>query len=240
MSKGVYERKSFSDEHKRNIGKANIGEKYPKEKYPDFGNRNKSTWLKGLTKETDERVAKIAESAIKTWNIPETKAKASKSALKKFEDPEERKKLSKIMAIVMNKPEVKERHKKAMIIAMKNNWQDSEYKEKQIKAIFKGRNRKPNKLEQFFNKITLSIIRYVGNGQFFIVTKNKTHNPDFKISNQRKIIELWGNYWHKGEDIKELIKEYAEVNWECKIFWESEVYNDTERVLEDTMKFIEY
>jgi very-short-patch-repair endonuclease len=86
--------------------------------------------------------------------------------------------------------------------------------------------------------LTPNCIRYVGNFDFWVVTKNRTHNPDFKIKGQKKIIELFGDYWHKGEDLDELIKEYSEAGWKCIIFWENEVYNDTKRVLQKTLRFI--
>lgn len=193
------------------------------------------SWSKGLTKETDERVTKISEAL---------KSKPSGSKGKKF--PKEKypnygmrnKKHSRETKVKESKShkdkKYDEKHRRKISESKKKIWQDPEFQ--RIMAI--ARVLKPNKLEQFFDELTPKYIYYVGNFTFFIVTKKQTHNPDFKIKGQRKIIELFGNYWHKGEDPKELIKEYAEAGWECKIFWEKEVYDNTEKILKETLEFI--
>jgi len=153
-------------------------------------------WIKGLTKETDERVAKQAKNIKEALGRPEVKAKISENSLKNWANPE---------------------YQKMMAIA---------------RAL------KPNKLERIFDNLTPNNIRYVGDLSFWIVTKKGTRNPDFKVKDQRKIIELFGDYWHEGENPKDKIKEYTEVGWSCIIFWENEVYNETKRVLKETLEFV--
>ena len=55
-----------------------------------------------------------------------------------------------------------------------------------------------------------------------------TYNPDFIIEGQKMVIELFGDYWHKGENPKDRIKEYDDVGYKCLILWESEIYDKTE------------
>ena len=38
--------------------------------------------------------------------------------------------------------------------------------------------------------------------------------------------------------IEDLIKDYREIGFDCIIFWESDVYTNTNTVLEKTLKFI--
>lgn len=254
---GVYER---TEEHKKKLRKPHHGSGVYK--------RTKPIWNKDLTKETDKRVAKMAKNISKSltkyyenpkerekqskrikivMNKPEVKIKiskgqikrfkdlkerekASKIALKRFQDPKEREKQSKRMIEAQNRPEAKEKKKKNTT----KSWTDPEFQKKQAIA----RVLKPNNLELFFDELTPDIVRYVGNLQFFIVTNKRTHNPDFKVHNRKKIIELFGDYWHKGKDPAALIEEYNEAGWKCLIFWENEIYNEPKKVLEEVLEFI--
>lgn len=143
----------------------------------------------------------------------ETKEKISKTKKKGWQDPI-----------------VRERYIKARL----KRWQNPEFQ----KMMAIAHSLKPNKLEQFFDERTSDYVHYVGNFAFFIVTKRGTRNPDFKVKDQKKVIELFGDYWHKGEDPKELIREYAEIGWKCIVFWEHEIFNNIEQILEKTLKFI--
>jgi len=120
---------------------------------------------------------------------------------------------------------------------MKNKWKNFEYRIKQLKKMRLYSS--PNNLEVFFNELTPNEIYFVGNGDIWITLKNnKIKNPDFKVKGQKKIIELFGDYWHKGDNPEDLIKDYREIGFDCIIFWESDVYTNTNTVLEKTLKFI--
>lgn len=184
-------------------------------------------WNRGLTKETNEKLKiaggnqKLTKAKMEIISWCKGLTKETDARLKKISDK---------LKITLQKPEIK---KQRSIIAA-NLWKNPEYQQKMAKALFL----KPNKLEQFFNEITPDCVRYTGDGQFFIITKKRTHNPDCKIKGQKKVIELFGEYWHKKEELEELIKEYAEVDWECLILWESEIYNETEKVKKQVDDFI--
>jgi len=47
--------------------------------------------------------------------------------------------------------------------------------------------------------------------------------PDYVKSDTKEIIEVWGNYWHQGEDPQEMINWYASYRLACKVVWENEV-----------------
>lgn len=210
---GVYERTS---EHGRNISKSLV-KRYREPEYQEM-------MLKALNRpEVKERHRKAMKAA---YNYPEVREKKSEMMTELWANPEHRE----MMVIAHNKQEAKEKHSKAQL----KNWQDSEYQKKMVE----GRTLKPNNLERIFDELTPECVEYIGDWQFFINTKNKTHNPDFKIKGQNKIIELFGDYWHEGEDPKELIKEYAEAGWKCLVFWEDNVHNEPERILKETLEFI--
>jgi len=180
-----------------------------------------------------------------------TRGKQSKAQLKRYQDPKERKKVSQRMKgnqltkgmkfpkeIYPNfgtrgwKASEKTRERQSKI--GKEHWQNPEYQ----KLMFETRNAKPNKLEKYFSELIGDRIRFVGNYIFHIRTKNGIRNPDFKVNGQKKVIELFGNFYHKGEDPNNLIKAYKEAGWDCKVFWEYEINKETERVIKQVEDFI--
>jgi len=201
------------------------GIKYPEEEYPNFGMRGKH--LSGMTREKQSISGINAHMKPDSlFNSPEYIINLKYKAKRRWADPGFREKMIKIF----NCPEFIAKSSEDK----KKKWQNPEYQ----KMMAIARDMKPNNLEQFFNKLTPNAVRYVGDFNFFITTNKQTHNPDFKVKGQKKIIELFGDYWHRGEDPNELIREYKEVDWDCKIFWESEVYNKTEEVIAEVKTFV--
>ena len=115
-------------------------------------------------------------------------------------------------------------------IASKKKWQDPEF----IKKVLKENKRRPTNPEKVFDELTPEYVRYVGNGKWW---RNR-HNPDFKVTGQNKVIEIYGDYWHRNDDPKDRIREYEEMGLACLVFWEHEVYEESERILRETLEFI--
>lgn len=96
--------------------------------------------------------------------------------------------------------------------------------------------RRPNKPE----KKLIEIIRrhsfpfsYVGNGRAWILDKN----PDFiSINQEKKLIEVFGDYWHtkkvrKPEDTeKGRVKFFRDCGFEALVIWEHELSSEKEVV----------
>ena len=87
---------------------------------------------------------------------------------------------------------------------------------------------KPNKIELILmNIITTNNIylEYVGNGKIII----DKMNPDFINREQKKIVEVFGDYWHSGKSGMKCIPEelkrtrYKRLGYELLIIWESEI-----------------
>ncbi|MDP3983630.1 MAG: hypothetical protein Q8Q52_01315 [Acidimicrobiia bacterium] len=140
-------------------------------------------------------------------------------------------------------PEAKSKHSAYMSERNREMWQDPEMKEriaaKISEAIANGRyGRSPNNLESFFDEITSDDVRFVGDGSWWRKIDNRHRNPDFKVTGQPKVIELFGDYWHRDDDPEQVVKEYASAGLACLVFWESEVYEQTEDVLRRTEEFI--
>jgi len=124
------------------------------------------------------------------------------------------------MKIAQNQPEAKESKSKSA----KKYWQNSEWKANQFLAIGKGLCILPNRPETHLS-LTLSE-RYLGEmkytGDFSFTIGGKC--PDFVSCNgQKKCIELFGDYWHQGQDPQDRINIFAKYGYDTLIIWEHEL-----------------
>ena len=124
--------------------------------------------------------------------------------------------------------------------ADKIKWQDKEFREKTLKAIFKGRSIIPNKPEKILikllNKILPKTYKFVGDGKLIV----GGFCPDFVNKDNNKIIEMYGTYWHtiKGakEKDKHRLKIYKKAGYKTLIIWQHELkYLD--KVKDKILKF---
>jgi hypothetical protein len=90
-------------------------------------------------------------------------------------------------------------------------------------------NRKsPNKAELAL----LSVVRrygfkFVGNGMLMFGTRN----PDFANTKRKKVIELFGDYWHgpektgrsRAQEVFSRVDHYAQFGYSCLVVWYSEL-----------------
>lgn len=103
---------------------------------------------------------------------------------------------------------------------MKCLWQSKEYAQK----VF-GR-REKSAPEIIFEALLLEHdfpYYFVGNGQFQIGRKN----PDFLHKQRRKIIEIYGDFFHKGQDPQDRINYFKQYGYDCLVFWASELKDST-------------
>jgi hypothetical protein len=64
--------------------------------------------------------------------------------------------------------------------------------------------------------------RFVGNGALWIGGKN----PDFiGIKNEHIVIEIWGDYFHRGQDPQDRIDHFKQFGYTCLVVWASELHN---------------
>lgn len=87
-------------------------------------------------------------------------------------------------------------------------------------------NAKPNKPEVYL----LSLLQfafpnewaYVGDGSLIINGKN----PDFaNINGQKKLIELFGHYWHRDNNPEDRIELFLKYGYQTLVIWDSELKN---------------
>lgn len=122
--------------------------------------------------------------------------------------------------------EVSKETKKKYRNHMKKQWKIN--KNEIVKKIMKGLQLKPNKPEKILSQLCLILFnrdyKYVGDGQVIL----EGFNPDFiNVNGQKKIIELYGNYWHNKADYKERdkrrLKSYTRLGYKTLIIWEHEL-----------------
>ena len=99
-------------------------------------------------------------------------------------------------------------------------WQTEKYVRQQIKA----RNVKQNKLEIFLEKYLNELLpheyKFVGDGEFILGGKN----PDYmNMNGQKKLIELYGDYWHKGQNPQDRIDYFKKFGFNTLVIWEKEL-----------------
>jgi len=106
-------------------------------------------------------------------------------------------------------------------------------------SISNYNNLKPNKKEiKLFEIIGKISSDFKLNTEGDIIIGNKI--PDIIDIKNNKIVELYGDYWHRNdtiEDEKERIKLFKENNYDCIIIWERELKNELE-VYDKLLKFI--
>jgi len=158
-----------------------------------------SSWSKGLTKENDLRIMKISEKLKGKPKSEEHKRKISEAKKGKINQK--------------------------FIELLKN----SAFKEKLLKAQLKGLRKKPTNAEHDFIEIIEENnlpFKYVGDGELILGGKN----PDFvNLNGQKQIIEIFGDYWHKRDNIpfhqtlKGTIEHYKKYGYDCLVIWQSEL-----------------
>jgi len=176
-----------------------------------------------------ECVEKMKENAKKLWEDPKHVEKMKENAKKLWEDPEYRKKGLETL-------------KRGNETYVRNYWNKTpEEREKIISDRMKKVCTFPNGLERKVIDFGIENLIYTGDGSMFIRHPDgKSKNPDFYVkgSDGKKWVELWGNYWHKGEDPEEAKCYFSKAGCEVLIFWEKEVNKEPLKVKQLIEAFI--
>jgi len=98
-------------------------------------------------------------------------------------------------------------------------------------------NKPESLLKKLLNKTLPNEYRFVGDNKIVI----GSFNPDFvNVKGEKKIIELYGDYWHKREEVIERdirrIKVYKNHGYKTLIIWEKELKN-LDKVKTKILKF---
>lgn len=188
----------------------------------DFASGKLQPWLKGLTKETDERVKrrakassvtiqqKFASGELQIWNKGLTKETDTRVA----ESIEKQKITKKLL------------------------WQDPEYAQEHSRASRRGMRKRPTRPEIIAQTVLHALFpneyKYVGNGEVWLGVRN----PDFiNINGQKKIIEVFGDYWHRNDSVEERVEYFRQYGYDTLIIWEKDLHRNLSKVTENIIKF---
>ena len=118
------------------------------------------------------------------------------------------------------------------------NWQNPEYRKRvteasnkarstpeYLKAYAEGLLKKPNKSEQKLQKIIEEVCPdYKYNGDYKLGVSIGYYIPDFvNVNGKKKVIDLFGDRWHKPEEVEVRKGKMATLGWQCLVVWEHEL-----------------
>ena len=225
----------------------NFGKKHPGvgKNYRDLSgcnnpNYGKLAWNNGQTKDTDIRIKKYAEKV--------SIAKMDKPRPDMFGDNNFSRKHPEIIGSTVKASFTSERRQKSADI-MHHRWEDPLFRLKVVecnkkyqirvwedpehaKRIFRRRNKSGPEI--IFETLAIeNHLPYYFNGY----AQNKTplilgrKIPDFVHNTDKKLIEIWGNFYHNDQNPQVLIDHYKKYGYECIVIWASEL-KDKEKILE--------
>ena len=82
-------------------------------------------------------------------------------------------------------------------------------------------------MDKLLNKWFPGEYKFVGDFDTFIGGKC----PDFiNVNGQKKLIEVFGNYWHKDDDPKKRINHFKKYGFDTLIIWEKDIQDNISNV----------
>ncbi len=132
------------------------------------------------------------------------------------------------MRSIVTSPE----YRKKMGRSIGKLWKRPEYVCKQMAS---RRRNMPNKLERKFSRLCKREglpFEFVGGGKLVVAGKV----PDF-WDGRKSLIELYGDYWHRGEDPQPRIDFFKVNGYRCMVLWEKE-FKNTRLVIRKVLDFM--
>lgn len=136
-----------------------------------------------------------------------------------------------------NKNHLGKKHSEQTIQKLKTSskeyWQTPKYVQKQMKSRGSFPNKKELYLQDLLNEWVPNTFKYVGDGEFILAGKC----PDYlNINGKKQLIELYGDYWHRGQNPKERIDLFKSYGYSTLVIWESEL-KDLPKLKEKIINF---
>jgi G:T-mismatch repair DNA endonuclease (very short patch repair protein) len=167
---------------------------------------------------TEERRKNISNGLKGYKASEETKRKLSAAHTGKKRSIEARKRMSEARLGIKLSAETKRR----MSIAKKGYKPSDEAMAKLCKALAIKPNKPESALLKLLDQLYPGQWKYTGDYSFMINGKN----PDFVNCNgQKKIIELFGDYWHEGDNPQDRADVFSPFGYETLVIWERELKN---------------
>ena len=194
--------KTHTLEVRQKIRRAHKGKPKSKEHRQKIGKA-----LKGKPKSREHRENMSRVRKGKAIHTQEFKEKISQVHIKLWQDPEYRRK---------------------MIQIRKDLWKENpKFRRNILKNLAKARYKRPTSLEIKLGKILQFLelpYQYTGDGTQIV---NGMY-PDFWWEEEKRVIEAFGEYWHKEEDENQRISAFAKVGVKCLVIWGNELQDEAE------------
>lgn len=200
---------------RRKLGKTNKGRQWPKEMRDRISASVKKRWADGAYED-----AKWPPSTLTKDHLRRMRDGLARMPL---ENPEGWKRRGERISKAKLGHSITGESRKKISRTMISRW-----KEPKVRAKFlEARRRKPNGLESSVLPILKSLgFRYTGDGTFWVHTKSDgSRNPDFKKTGEHQVIEIFGDYWHRGDSAEETIRWYSKRGFSCVVIWEKDLKN---------------
>ena len=107
-------------------------------------------------------------------------------------------------------------------------WENTEYRNREVLRLLEGLRElgglRPNKCELTLLKLLEEVCpggyKYTGDGSVMI----NGLCPDFTNCNgQKKVVEMFGEYWHRDENPQDRIRKFMGFGFNCLVVWEGEL-----------------
>mgnify|MGYP001584862925 CR=1 FL=1 len=206
----------------------------------DEGRKKISGMKKGISR-TEEEKKHIAEGTKKAMTVEVRKNISERMKGKRHPHTEETKKKLSGNRLGNKNPFFGKTHDEETRRKMRKNnkskelWQNVDF----VRKVMKAWKIKPNKpelqLQSVLNELYPNEFKYVGDGEVIIAGKC----PDFiNVNGKKQIIELYGDYWHRGQNPQDRIKVFEPYGYKTLIIWEKEL-KDRNKVKHKLIHFID-
>ncbi len=102
----------------------------------------------------------------------------------------------------------------------KELWQNPDFIRKQMMSRHVAPNKAEKQLNELLNHLCPGEYKYVGCGEVILAGKC----PDFiNVNGKKKIIELYGEFWHTKEEEKNRIALFSKYGYNTMIIWSKEM-----------------
>lgn len=188
------------------------------------GHNSKGPWNRGLTKETDPRMAKISQKVSLSLTGKTRPIEVIEKQRASIMGKNKGHKFGEDFRLMRREMMLGTHHSPA------SNEKRSQSLKKKIAAgewfptlpsnPFPKPNSKELKLLSILEQHFPGQYAYTGDGK--VVIDHLV--PDFTNCNGHKeVIELYGDYWHRGEDEMKKLERYAKFGFACLVVWECEL-----------------
>lgn len=169
--------------------------------------RVKENWMNGKTKETDIRVKNLEENKERKEKISKTEKEQYKNG--RISARKGKTVLSGDSGAISQSKKIRELCTLPEHMSKLFTRKEMSYAEKEFQKIIEE-----YQLPFYFNG-TLS----AKNSRLIVERKI----PDFVHNTKKKVIEIWGEHWHKGQNPQDRIDIFNRNGYDCIVFWAKEL-----------------